>query len=124
MTILDCGHVPSPHSASTTGTAHTPAGREICLTCANDQELIAFLSSDRYLAYLSSDAKTITTWPGGHLAYVTRTRKRTAFTPSGGWYERWDVWARGPVDETGKHRTWYGVGIGPGCYVRLRRTRG
>lgn len=70
--ILSCGHTPSPHSYITTGTAHTPDGREICCECA-DREQVQGLKdrSKPFGAYLDGDGRTVTTWTGGKLGTVT-----------------------------------------------------
>jgi hypothetical protein len=72
LRVLSCGHHPSPHSEHTTGTAHTPDGREICWTCADQEQREAL--KDRTKAaggYLASDGRTVTTWTGGKLGTVT-----------------------------------------------------
>jgi hypothetical protein len=118
--ILDCGHAPSPHDEYTTGTAHTPDGREICWACALEQERAELLTIDRIVAYLSTDGRTITTWPGGLLMSNVRiVNRQSRYTPSGGGYEQ--VWLRA-TDVHGQR--WYGTSPGPGMYVRLHKGKG
>lgn len=73
--ILSCGHKPSPHSehtTGTTGTAHTPDGREICCQCADAEQVEALKDRTKPVgAYLAGDGRTVTTWTGGKLGTVT-----------------------------------------------------
>lgn len=52
---LDCGHPPSPHGESTTGTAHTADNREICCDCADKEQREDLRTAQTYMAYLSSN---------------------------------------------------------------------
>lgn len=114
QTLLDCGHTPSPHSDFTTGTAHTPDGREICWDCANSEiahQVSASVPGDKITLYVSSDGKSIITWPGGvimtHVTYGERHHRS---------HERYYLTAR---DDKG--RTWSGTGAG-GMWASLRLT--
>lgn len=69
--LLDCGHNPSPHKSFTTGTAHTPDGREICYECADKEQRADLLKREPITGYLSGDGELVTTWTGGELARVT-----------------------------------------------------
>lgn len=110
----DCRAACVPDGGAT-GYARTADGRRICYSCANAAERAAFAAADAYCAYVSSDGRSVTTWPGGALARVTETRRhRGGF---GGEY--FSVRAVAPDGAR-----WYGRGGGPGMFVRLRRCRG
>ena len=110
--VLDCGHTPSPHGEHTTGTARTRDNREVCWDCAIREEQEAFRTADKYVAYLSSDLRKVTTWTGGLLADVVGWRRVQhgfcgelyhfkAVAPDGSW--------------------WLGTSQGGGMCARLRR---
>lgn len=112
--ILDCGHKPSPHSDFTTGTGHTPDGREMCWDCCNKEERERMKNSDHYFAYVSGDGTEIQTWPGGHLAKITQS-----------WYIRNNfagklLYVRAEMENGVK---WYGKGRGKGWCIRLHRAK-
>lgn len=89
----------------------TSDGKVCCYDCCNKREEADFLKSQRYTAYLSGDAKRVTTWTGGQLArvmYVKRSRHNMA-----GFVYR--VWAR-----DSKGREWYSQCGIPGQAMRLR----
>lgn len=120
---LDCGHVLiTPEDTAATGTGGTgyglsPDGRAHCYLCCHVRDLEVMDARGRVDAYLSSDGRTITNWPGGILAFVTREWE----TPAGGFCGRTRitrVWAR---DTHG--RMWHGRGPGRGMYLRLHRSR-
>jgi hypothetical protein len=127
--ILDCGHPPSQHSSSTTGTAHTHDGKEICWSCADDQQRRDLLTNDHAFLYLTDtgihgDVRhryALTTWPGGRMMRITRLSKRAGYdamvTPTGGWY---DLYFLRAVDSWGQE--WYGTSPGPGMYARMHKT--
>ena len=114
--VLDCGHHPSPHEPFTTGAAHTSDGREICYTCADREEREAMKTAVRFCAYVSSDGRRLTTWPGGDLGSVTLGNLHP--------------WSSGPradrrcylsvIDCHGNR--WRGTGA-PGMYATLRRCK-
>jgi hypothetical protein len=89
----------------------THDGKVCCHDCCHKREEAEFLLSQRYTAYLSGDAKRITTWPGGQLArvmFVKRVRHNMA-----GYVYR--VWAK-----DSKGREWYSQCGIPGQVIRLR----
>jgi len=112
--LLDCGHPASDHGPHTTGTAHTPDGREICWECANKEERESLRTGNTYMAYLSGDGKALTTWTGGHLARVTRLWA----VPNNfaGRLLRFRA-----VDVHGAE--WYGTSPGRGMYARMHRAK-
>lgn len=118
MPALDCGHEPSPHSDFTTGTAHTPDGREICWTCADSEQAHELETADAFTGYLSCDGRNITTWSGGVLARVIDLNTTAGYTPSGGRFERVSTWVT-----TADGARWYGRGPGRGMYHTIRRSR-
>lgn len=81
--ILDCGHVPSPHSEHTTGTAHTPDGKEICWDCANREEEAAMNDprNKRFTVYVGEGI--VTTWTGYKLGTITARHRTTIFGRDG-----------------------------------------
>lgn len=108
--------------AVTTGYATTREGQTICYPCADAQclaEWNATRPGEGFFAYLSGDGSQVVTWPGGFLARVTRRDRTTRYTPTGGRYEWHYIRAR---DAAG--REWYGGGIGPGGYCRMRPRKG
>lgn len=123
MDVLDCRHA-RVRRGMAYGTAHTPDGRTICLSCAGREEGTAFMADTRerqasdgpFFAYLSMDGRWLTTWTGMRLARVTSLwRTSSGFggrMPSGGRnYFR-------AVDLAG--RRWYGNTPGRGMYARAR----
>lgn len=111
---LDCGH------ATEDGQYGTRDGQRHCYLCCDQIERLDMYDADQFLAYLSSDGRTLTTWTGGHLADVTWTSaKNYGHTPTGGYYERWYLHA---TDLWGGR--WTGQTPGRGMYVRLRRRAG
>ena len=121
--ILDCGHQPSPHSESTTGTAHTSDGREICWECAYKQERIDLLSNTRHFAYITEQQDgrwAVSNWPGFHLGMVVHKHEvNNTWVKRGAMCSHW-YYVR-VVDVHGQH--WFGYTGGPGLYVRLRKPR-
>ncbi len=112
--LLDCGHKPSPHGEHTTGTARTNDGREICWDCAHELEKAALLEHDRFFAYLSSDGKNLTDWPGKPIAAVTSLVKRRHNLA--GW-----LYYLQAIDIHGQR--WYGTSTGHGMYARIRKAK-
>lgn len=125
-TILDCGHEATPPTTFhangvplTTGVAHTPDGRSICYSCADDEQREALLGAGTvpFVAYLSSDRKCVTTWTGGTLGTVTR------YTTGQGRWSTYGIVHRCYVRVTDVHgQEWTGTGpVENGDYVRLRK---
>lgn len=116
---LDCGHPPTPTDHGGTGVAYDSQGRSFCYDCANSREAEAFSAADKFTAYLSSDGKNVTTWPGGVLARVQQmSNPAVRYTPTGGRYET--VYS---VVRDASGNLWYGQGPGCGMYHRLRRAK-
>lgn len=118
--VLSCGHHPSPHSYTTTGTAHLPDGQEVCWKCADAMQREDLKDRSKpFVAYVSSDGKTITSWTGGHLMRVTRSTRCTLTRQS---------WVHGKayssIRATDCHGgKWYGRGS-PGIAISLRPCKG
>lgn len=115
--LLDCGHPPSPHESFTTGYGQDREGRKHCYDCCLARDLDRMDRDGVIDAYLSSDGKHVTNWPGSELATVTRETTGSA----GGFAGRTTitrVWAR---DRHGAW--WHGRGPGRGMYLRLRRSK-
>ena len=97
------------------GYAVTRSGTVLCYPCSNELEREQMAGAQSYVAYLSSDGKTLTTWPGGELARVVATSaSRTGFYGSSITYVR-AVAPDGSV--------WYGKGAGRGMILTIRRVK-
>lgn len=77
-TPLDCGHLPATptafHStgvAMFTGAARDADGKTLCYDCASKPDIEAVAAGETVYAYVSTDGKQITTWPGAVLMKVT-----------------------------------------------------
>lgn len=119
-TALDCGHEPTDHGrAFATGAARTADGRRICYACADDEQRADMLTEPRFVAYLSSDQRRVTTWTGGTLGAVTR------YTTDAGRWSTFGIVHRCYVRVTDVHGNhWTGTGpVENGDYVRLRRIK-
>ena len=112
--MLSCGHNPSAHSEYTTGTAHTPDGREICCECADKEQREALKTETHYIAYLSSDGRSnLTTWTGGVLAHITRVWT-VGNIFAGSLLRFWAKDIHGAM--------WYGTSPGPGTCARMHKS--
>lgn len=107
--FLDCGHAPTPDGIAA-GYATLIDGRRVCYPCADDAQRRQVAQGNRFVGYLASDSRTVTTWTGGELARVRQTKPAGADAVS--------VWARTPDG-----RSWYGRGSGPGMVLSLRAVR-
>lgn len=116
---LDCGHVATPNGVGT-GYAVDREGRTLCYPCADAQQVAEVAEAQpgaRFVAYVSTDGATVTTWPGGTLMRGVRFGAVHPWSRKG-----WD----GPrhyltaVDPAG--RVWSGTGA-PGMYASLRLTK-
>ncbi len=120
MTFLDCGHEPTRVEGSAgAGFGRGTDGKTRCYSCCNAEEREALLTGDRYDAYLSGDGLTLTTWPGGKLADVTRLVK--ARTGGFGWQQHHRYYFRA-IDVHGA--AWYGSTPGKGMFARMHRAKG
>lgn len=115
MRRLSCGHEPSPHSDTTTGTCKLPIGIEVCWSCGDDWTRRRIAARLPCSAYLSNDGKTLTTWSGGKLADVTSYR-----TSKHGFHGSTIVTWRA-VDGWGRH--WYGRGAGNCMLTTMRPSK-
>ena len=109
----NCGHEVIPGGIST-GYGQTREGYTLCLKCCGEDEAAMLpFAPDPYVAYLASDNRTITGWPGNPLMRVTRmTESRRARK----------VYVQA-VDPSGV--AWFGTGPREsGTYVTLRRYKG
>lgn len=116
--ILDCGHVPTslPPNHAGTGYGTGPDGKKRCYDCCNKLELEAFMKAGDegkpFTAYVSNDGTLITTWPGGTLARVSRSR---VFLKA----KRWGDPLHYYYVKDSKNRSWSGRGQ-PGMCITLR----
>lgn len=118
-----CGGAIPPHvpGSCDTGYARTADGLALCLPCAHGRTLAEWNATqpgEGFVAYLSGDGHTLTTWPGEILARVTWRTVAMRYTPTGGAYEWHSIRAR---DAAG--RAWYGGGPGFGMYCRVKPNR-
>jgi len=114
--ILDCGHTPTvPHSPMTSGTAHTPDGREICCDCADRDQRERLKTATASVGYLNLKRRMITTWTGGHLATVTAWW--TIYHNKAGTLTCWRA-------RDAEGREWYGRGSGDGMATRMHARKG
>lgn len=108
--VANCGHEIKPDGIST-GFGETREGYILCLECCGLDEIARLpFAPDPYVAYLASDNRTITGWPGNPLMKVTGLSESKAAHK---------VYVRA-VDATGV--AWFGVGPNEsGNYVTMRR---
>ncbi len=111
MNNLICGHPPRDPDEMTTGTGHFH-DREICYDCMEKVELFYCGLETTYSAYVDGDAKSITTWTGGHLMQVTEFRKIRHNMSGEMHYIR-------AIDTLGN--VWSGRGLGQGMNINMRR---
>lgn len=115
--MLDCGHEPSEHTESTTGYGVDSAGKKHCYACCLAQDIESLRTEQHWTAYLASDGKSLTTWPGGHLARITWSAVRKV---GFGWKPSRVYW--NAIDVHGQR--WHGTSPGPGMYARMHRSKG
>lgn len=116
-TCADCGAT-FPHPpvgiGGPSGYAIRRNGERICYPCSDAGERATFATADVFIGYVSSDGKSITTWPGGFLARITcMSRIR-----SGAGGAQYSVNAVAPDGSQ-----WYGRNEGAGMVIRLRRKK-
>lgn len=120
--VLDCGHPPTPDTCGTGHAIDLTTGATRCYPCSDDHERDAMTRAATFVAYVSTDGRALTTWPGGHLATIdpadAHQRGQRTHTPTGGTWTR-HVWHA--TDAEG--RRWFGVNDGPGLVIRVRRLR-
>jgi hypothetical protein len=116
MTLLNCGHEPTPTPGGIgSGVAYAANGATLCYPCADETERAFMASSDRLLAYVSSDGKSVQTWSGGTLATIT------ALWTIGRGFGRSTIYGVNAVAPDGSR--WYGRNSGTGMRIMLRRNR-
>lgn len=69
--MCDCGHVESYHSHMTRGYGIDQNGKTSCYKCCLNVDIKELKETGKVTAYISSDGKHITTWPGMILANIT-----------------------------------------------------
>lgn len=87
----------------------------MCYSCADEFERKRSNMADtrQFVAYISGDARNVTTWTGGQIMKITQHgMSRSGFHGSEIHYWR-------AVDDGG--RQWYGRNGGPGMSVMMRR---
>jgi hypothetical protein len=134
-TILDCGHVPSPHESFSTGYGTGTDGKTYCYACCADRDRADMIETGRATLYLTRDklsparqdtyGRTIhalysyklTNWPGS-LTFnvggaVRHGRHNIART-------RIDAWFTGPDG-----KPWHAVQYGENTQIaHCRRVKG
>lgn len=111
--VLDCGHVPSPHDANTTGYGVTPGGLAMCWDCCARLDESTMDTNGRIALYLHE--REVTNWPGS-LKFRVVEKRKSRHNIAG---VRYDVWFH---DRHGK--TWHGVQYGNNTQVvRCRRLK-
>lgn len=118
---LSCGHPPTPTEGFGTGVGRLPDGRTLCYACCDEHARNELLDRSRpVVAYLSADERTVTTWSGGVLGYVTRCVPCALTRPS---YTH-DRRSYRSVRVSDVHgNAWYGRGSA-GIAIRLRPCKG
>lgn len=118
---VDCRQMKSVQTDGGTGYATLvgPDASDVnhvaCYTCADVRERRDMASAERFVAYLSSDGRRVTSWSGGTLADVVWSRG-VRMPGFGGGDAATFIRARAADGST-----WSGRGPGRGMYVRLRR---
>jgi len=87
QTILDCGHVPSPHSECTTGYGRDHEGKTLCYACCAQMDREQMIRDGKASLYLSKrdDGTWVINWPGSLLFPVTYMKEWRGWG-FGGWY--------------------------------------
>lgn len=112
---LNCGHDAVPEGIAP-GWYADGGGYTWCRADAQLIEAAEFAASDAYTAYLS--LKLIVTGSGAVLAKVISQAASNLWTPTGGWYQRFDV--RAVADDGSR---WYGRSYSNTCLITLRRVK-
>lgn len=114
-TVANCGHPIQPEGI-TPGWFADGGGYIWCRTCAAVIEAAEFAASSAYTAYLSPSL--VTTGAGTVLARVTSYRTSTHYTPTGGWWQRYDIRAT-----AGDGSRWHGRSSSDTCLITLHRCK-
>jgi hypothetical protein len=105
------------HHPDRIGICRTIAGTDLCGECAGIAEALDMSAAQKFFCYFSETFRVLTTWNGGQLALVTRSKREK----NGGCVrgDRLHVWATA-LDGS----RWYGTGpVETGNYVRIRRVK-
>lgn len=101
----------------------TPSGpeRRICYTCADEISRRAMAERPPvFVAYLSSDLRTVRTWSGGLLGNVVRSSAIPNPAAFGGWRRNTQI-AVTVIDTAGGR--WHGRGAGANMAIRLHPSK-
>lgn len=129
--VVDCGHVATPNyflmpdwqsyaDTAGKGVTGTPGygtdpetGRRECFPCCGKADIERLKTAHTFVAYVSTDGRHVTNWPGTVLGRVTSHKVSKAAR-------------KAYVTVTDVHGTaWHGQGPAEsGTYVRLRRRKG
>lgn len=123
MKVLNCGHQPSEHGSTSTGTAHLNGkGKkvnqdiEICCSCADRAQKFYMKNHNRTNLYLSGNGKEVHTWSGGKMSVSCKS-----------WTVNHNMWSCPELtfinmtDHFGNR--WYGKNSGNGMFVKLHKVR-
>jgi len=113
-TVLYCGHKESERGSITVGYGVDKDGKAHCYACCLKEDLRFMRRVGRCTAYLSEDSRKITTWPGEVISdkVLILSKGRDSF---GGERTYFRFMFDGQV--------WSGFGMGPGMYLRAKRTK-
>ena len=119
-TILDCGHLPSPHSEYTTGYGQDSDGKTWCWDCCARIDRENMETTGKITLYLSPNPDhpipwKVTNWPGT-LTFPVHSFRVGRHNIA---YRRYDVWF------TVNGHTWHGVQYGDNTQIaHCRRVKG
>ena len=113
--MCDCGHLESEHSEHTSGYGtNSETGKTSCYKCCVKQDINYLQKHGKLTAYVSSDCKSVTSWPGETLAKIIGYH-----TVDFGYCKNQMSFNAEMSDGT----KLVGRGPGPGMYCRLRRIK-
>lgn len=111
----DCGHEYKAEECAVGYAVNSVTGATMCYPCSDAKEREYMRTHDTIGCYVSSDGKSLTTWPGGKLARVYRLAKIRHNMA----HEMYSVGAT--CDDDGSH--WHGRGLGQGMCITMRRSK-
>jgi len=115
LIMCDCGHLESEHSEHTSGYGtNSETGKTSCYKCCVKQDINYLQKHGKLTAYVSSDCKSVTSWPGETLAKIIGYH-----TVDFGYCKNQMSFNAEMSDGT----KLVGRGPGPGMYCRLRRIK-
>ena len=113
--LLDCGHAPTKTEGMGTGYGRNVEGKTFCYDCSTEADKEIIRKREMFYAYVSTDGKSITNWPGRKLMRVT-----AHWTGEGFWGYKTHYF--NAVAEDGSE--WYGKNGGhfggEGCAIMLK----